>query len=144
MGDILLMGVAGYLMYKANTSGGWGALGSGPDYHDPVGVSEIQEQQRDFVAHAQRFGEQPDPRASAWQGVQYDLARRVSEVPAANAFITRPGYMKQFEYMQDMWGEEEGQLWGDGGQAISLNPMMHQVRAPSQPVMISFRGSGFK
>lgn len=139
MSQLVFAALAGYLLYKSNQSGGWGALSSEPNYYDPIGTSDIQEQQRDIIGEIQRFGEQPDPRSDAWEGQQSDLARRVSEVPAANAFINSPGYKAKFDYMQEQWAEIDGQMWD---QAASLNPLLYQVRSPSQPIVVSFRGSG--
>ena len=138
MGSILVSGVALYIAHQQVSK----QENPTQTYTDPIATSSVQEQQMFSQAPlGSLYGgsiRQPQP---FWPERQGHEASQISDNPIVNTLFMSPEYQKKMEYMIRV-GEEDGMMY-DLGAVCQLDPIIGSTQAPTPPMRVAFRNTGF-
>lgn len=138
MGGILVSGIGLYIMHTHIT----GQENPTQTYTDPIATSSIQEQQAHILpALSTLYGGSTRQPALYWPERQSDEASIISNNPIVNTLFLNENYQRKMRYMIEQ-GEVDGMTY-DLQAAVGLDPIISAVQAPTAPVRVAFRDTGF-
>lgn len=138
MGGILVSGIGLYIMHTHIT----GQENPSQTYTDPIGTSSVYEQQAHILpALSTLYGGSTRQPALHWPERQSDEASIISDNPIVNTLFLNENYQRKMQYMIDQ-GETDGMMY-DIQAATSLDPVIGAIQAPTAPMRVSFRDTGF-